>query len=469
MDTKNDSHTALGTHRHSRREMLKHLIVAGVALPSLSSLLSGCGSGGSPGATNSGSAPGAQAEVARPLTVTYYDWIINLHPAIEGEVNKDFALTTPIKSQIAPVQGFGIERFVAEARDKMSSWDVYVGMTPFIEMSSLVEAGVIEPWDNYIPKEVLDDIIPAIREEGSINGKLYNWPFFVDVIVQGWHAGLVEKAGVDPEVAPKTWDEYLANARKVSQSKAAPYGCTFDAHGWRSLAPIAHSISTEVYTPEGLFDFTNAAAVEALEIMRRMKEFANPNVLNPGAADAGINDTPDEGVFAAQQAAYYIKYQNAHRRFAGTWPDPGKLRLAGLPKTAGGVGGSVFWTTGAALFTFGANKEQAGKYMRALTYDERIWRHSIGKSREAVGHMPPYTSQWKQWSAKHPEWIDESTFLIQEKMASSRSIKANRFGVTQFNIGQPYWEKYLKGEEADSKKAMQQAKDAVMAEFKKAR
>ena len=37
--------------------------------------------------------------------------------------------------QIAPVQGFGIDRFVAEARDKSSTWDVYVGMTPFVEMS----------------------------------------------------------------------------------------------------------------------------------------------------------------------------------------------------------------------------------------------------------------------------------------------------------------------------------------------
>ena len=84
------------------------------------------------------------------------------------------------------------------------------------------------------------------------------------MIVQGWHAGLVEKAGLDPKAAPKTWDEFIANARKVVDSKAAPFGCTFDAHGWRSLAPIAHSISTDVYTPDGLFDFSHAAVVEAL-------------------------------------------------------------------------------------------------------------------------------------------------------------------------------------------------------------
>ena len=46
----------------------------------------------------------------------------------------------------------------------------------------MIEADVIEPWDDYIPKDVLDDIIPSIREENTIDGKLYGWPFLLDVI-----------------------------------------------------------------------------------------------------------------------------------------------------------------------------------------------------------------------------------------------------------------------------------------------
>ena len=87
-----------------------------------------------------------------------------------------------INYQIAPVEGFGIERFVAEAKNKESTWDVYVGQTPFVEMSAFIKAGVIEPWDNYIPKEVIDDIIPSIREECTVDGKLYSWPFLLDVM-----------------------------------------------------------------------------------------------------------------------------------------------------------------------------------------------------------------------------------------------------------------------------------------------
>ena len=65
----------------------------------------------------------------------------------------------------------------------------------------MIEADVIEPWDNYIPKDVLDDIIPSIREENTIDGKLYGWPFLLDVIGTGWHSGLTTKAKL-PDAAP---------------------------------------------------------------------------------------------------------------------------------------------------------------------------------------------------------------------------------------------------------------------------
>jgi len=116
---------------------------------------------------------------------------------------------------------------------------------------------------------------------------------------------------------------------------AAPFGVTFDYHAWRSLIPISHSISLDVYDKDtGLFMWNGDVAVQALEIMKQMMPLANPDVLNEGTTDAGVNGTPDEQAFASQQAAYYVKYQNAHLRFSSTWEDPKLLRLAALPKTA---------------------------------------------------------------------------------------------------------------------------------------
>src|SRR5215510_13292529 len=126
-----------------RQELLRRGAAAGLAIPSLSLLF------------------GAKAAFARPsarsLTPTFYQWIYNIHPDIPSTLNKQYAKNHPLDAKIAPVQGFGIERFVAD---------------------------VIEPWDEYIPAAVKRDIIPSILNEVTYQGHIWSWPFLLDIIVQ---------------------------------------------------------------------------------------------------------------------------------------------------------------------------------------------------------------------------------------------------------------------------------------------
>ena len=425
------------------------------------SLLTGLGAAGVGTVARSGIERAFAAD-SRPLTPTFYQWIQDLHPAIP-EVNKKFP---GINYQIAPVEGFGIERFVAEAKNKQSTWDVYVGQTPFVEMSAFIKAGVIEPWDNYIPKEVIDDIIPSIRAECTVDGKLYSWPFLLDVIGSAWHSGITNKAGV-PDAAPATWDEFLVSSKKIVDSKAAPWGATFDAHGWRSLVPITHSMSTKVYT-DGLFDFTSDPAIEALKLMKQIMAYSNPDILLEGSSDAGVNSTTDEIAFQAQRVGLYFKYFNAPLRMAASWDDPKLLHLGPLPKFANGEGSTVFWTTGCALFKYGQNKEKAAEYIKALTYDPQIWKDSIvGTPGVHPGQLPPYKSIYADWDAKKPDWMPPFVGLVRSQLDRAKAIDNNLFGLQQFVIGKPIWETYLKGQEPDPKVAMTKVKEAVQAEIKK--
>ncbi len=432
----------------NRRDFLTRSLVAGLGLAGVGTVAKGFG--------------GSAFAADRPFTPTFYQWIQDLHPAIP-EVNKGFP---GINYQIAPVEGFGIERFVAEAKDKKSSWDVYVGQTPFVEMSAMVKADVIEPWDNYIPKDVIDDIIPSIREECSINGKLYSWPFLLDVIGSGWHSGITGKAGV-ADAAPATWDDLLASAKKIQESKAAPFGATFDAHGWRSLVPVTHSMSTKVYK-DGLFDFTSEPAIEALKMMKEIMAFANPDILAEGASDGGVNGTPDEVAFAAQRVGLYFKYFNSPLRMAANWQDPKLLHLGPLPKFKNGEGSTVFWTTGSALFKYGQNKEKAAEYIKALTYNQQIWKDSIvGTPGVHPGQLPPYKSIYAKWNESKPDWMPDFVSLVRGQLDKAKAIENHLFGLNQFVIGRPLWEAYLKGEEKDPKAAMEKVVAAVQAEIKK--
>jgi multiple sugar transport system substrate-binding protein len=53
---------------------------------------------------------------ARPLTPTFYQWIYTNHPVIPKQVNPAYSKRAKLDAKIAPVQGFGIDRFVAEGR-----------------------------------------------------------------------------------------------------------------------------------------------------------------------------------------------------------------------------------------------------------------------------------------------------------------------------------------------------------------
>jgi multiple sugar transport system substrate-binding protein len=438
-----------------RRSLVRRAAALGLTAPVIAALANG-------------TARSVLAADPNLLEVTSYDWQLANHPGMT-DFNNDFNANYPVKADIAPSANFSADVFLSEAADKKSSWDLYTGVTPFLEMISLVESDVIEAWDSYLPEGMLDDLFPPIREEGSYKGSFYVWPWLLDIIVQGWNAELVTKAGLDPEAAPATWDEYLANAKKIMDSGAAPFGCTFDFHPWRSLIPITHSISLDVYDKEtGLFQWNSDQAVAALEIMKQMMPLANPDVLNPGSTDGGVNQTPDEQAFASKAVAYYIKYENAHLRFASTWEDPSQIRLAALPKTEDGAGGTVFWTTGAVLLKYGENKEQAAQYMDGLTHDQRIWKNSIvGNLPEspAVGQLPVYQSIWKDYEANRPDWMPDWAFAVKDGLGSAQAITPTILSIQQFDIAAPFYVAYLRGEANDAKGQLTQAMDAVQAAY----
>ena len=435
----------------SRRGFMTRMLTGSLSLAGFNVLLDGAAL----------AEPSAQD---RPFTPTFYNWIEDLHGAGIADVNARFE---GINYQIAPVEGFGVQRFVAEARNQESTWDVYVGQTPFVEMVQLIGSETMEPWDPYIPQEVVDDIIPSIREESTYRGDMYHWPFFLDIIIMGWHSGIIEAAGL-PNTAPETWTEYLERAQQIVDSGAAPFGATFDAHGWRSLAPFTHSLSTDVYDEEGRFLFTSEPAIEALLLMQKIMNLSHPDILLAGATDGGVNGTPDEVAFAAERVGYYTKYQNAPVRFANNWPDPSQLMLGPLPKFEGGEGSTVFWTTGAALFKHGSNKEEAAEYMTELTYDMQLWQNSIeGTDAGRPLHLPPYSSIYAEWDANPPDWLPEAVPLVRNQLEVAKAIPNHLFGLQQFIVGQPIWETFLTGQESDPMVAMQNTWDAVTAEIER--
>jgi hypothetical protein len=142
-----------------------------------------------------------------------------------------------------------------------------------------------------------------------------------------------------------------------------------------------------------------------------------------------------------------------------------------LPKTEGGEGGTVFWTTGAVLMKHGQDKEQAAEYMNMLTHDERIWEHAVVgdlPEESAVGQLPVYQTMWDDYQSNRPDWMTDWAFAIWDGLGAARAIEPTALSITQFNVAAPHYIAYLSGDESDAKTAMQNAMDAVEAEYEKA-
>jgi maltose-binding protein MalE len=353
----------------------------------------------------------AAAEAARPAsagvaTLGFYSWILNYNPQIKpltDEYNSKFK-DMQVQIQVAPTTNFSTQKFLLEARRKTSSWDVYVGMTPFVEMAQLQAAGAIEPWDPYMPASVRNDMPVSVQQEGMLNGKMYDWPMLLDITNLQWRKSMFQQAGIT--AAPTTWEQFTDTASRISAAKlrgGTVAGATYDWHPWRSLMPVVHSISLNVYTKEGYPIYSHPAFVQALNILKGIVPYAPKDFFSPGNAVEGA--TSDDIAVNASRVAMKFKYTNSFIHASLLWGSGygiNDMGVARLPKpAAGGAGGTVFWDTGSGLFKYGSNKQAVANWLTWLLTDERFWTKEVVSS----GQIPPFNSIYAKIKGKVPGWI----------------------------------------------------------------
>lgn len=396
-----------------------------------------------------------------PVRVCFADWILNFYPSV-ADINTSLSSVHPIYAEKSPVEPGGQDRFLAEAMVETSSWDMYVGATPFLDVAALVEGGAIEPWDPYLDSAFISDLPQPVLSECTYNGKLYSVPVFYDVVALAGHTGILEKAGIDPAVEPSNWDAVIANADQIQKSGAAPYGFTFDSVPWRSLVPIALSLDADVFREDGRFNWTSDTTVLALEILRRLTEHANPDV-------APMNVNSQVGTpFLSEEAAYSLVNHAVDVIFAGYWKDPLKLGFYALPGGSGTPGRTAFWDTSAVLLTYGSRKESAAWYIQEFARDERLWRNSLagitGKAGSAVGQLPPYRSIIESYKQNPPDWLVAAPWAVDVwnyGVENGVAIPPSNGVTNEYLAAMWLLAPYLNGESKDARAVLEEVEKTV--------
>ncbi|MCC2613414.1 sn-glycerol-3-phosphate ABC transporter substrate-binding protein UgpB [Neorhizobium sp. Rsf11] len=158
-----------------------------------------------------------------------------------------------------------------------------------------------EPWD---PKGFLT---PVTGYYSDTEGNILSMPFNSSTPIMYYNKDVFKKAGLDPEVAPKTWKEVEEFSKKIVSSGAAKCGFTSGWISWVQLENLSAIHDKPYGTLENGFgglktEFTFNGDLQARH-WENLKKWADEGLFQYGGPVGG-NDAPPK--FYAQECAIYM-------------------------------------------------------------------------------------------------------------------------------------------------------------------
>jgi raffinose/stachyose/melibiose transport system substrate-binding protein len=157
--------------------------------------------------------------------LTYWYWAESDAPGANNWLKKEVALyekahpkvkiTVVIQSTDTLTSAFTTAAQTRSGPDIATQWATLPTLTPAwsgasVPISDFVPAGEIKNWIG--------------TSENMSGGKLWAMPQYLLGIPFVWNKQLFKKAGLDPNKGPKTWTQFLADAKKLKAAGITPFG-----------------------------------------------------------------------------------------------------------------------------------------------------------------------------------------------------------------------------------------------------
>jgi len=166
---------------------------------------------------------GGKAEsAAGPVTikVANYALLESGYEAFWKQVKVDFEAANPGISIEWVTAPYGeIVNQVVNMAGGGNKVDVIFGEIDWVP--GLVDAGLAAPIADILSKPFIDDFYPDVLKSFEVDGKPYGIPLYVSPYVLYYNKDLFAQAGLDPAKPPKSFDEMLAYAEKLSTLRDA--------------------------------------------------------------------------------------------------------------------------------------------------------------------------------------------------------------------------------------------------------
>jgi len=182
------------------------------------------------------------------------------------------------------------------------------GKTPDIadigieNIGTAIANGWVLSLDKYVTEKDKEVMSENALKGGTVDGKLYGWPFWGGIYAQYYNKRLLIEAGLDPNNLPETWDEFLGWMKKLNNPPAV-YGLV---DVWNSSTCFRHHMPWVWSNGGKLLNDDNTkclldqpAAVEALRF--RTELFTKYNLVPPGPTTYAY--TEETRAFSYEKAA----------------------------------------------------------------------------------------------------------------------------------------------------------------------
>ncbi|SMD16979.1 sn-glycerol-3-phosphate ABC transporter substrate-binding protein UgpB [Rhizobium sp. RU36D] len=154
------------------------------------------------------------------------------------------------------------------------------------------------------PKEYLPAVVGYYTDT---DGNMLSMPFNSSTPILYYNKDVFKKAGLDPEVAPKTWADVEAFSKKIMESGAAKCGFTTGWISWVQLENLSAWHNQPIGTLENGFGGTDSKLTVngpvQVKHWENLKKWQDAGVFQYGGP-AGGNDAPPK--FYSQECAIYM-------------------------------------------------------------------------------------------------------------------------------------------------------------------
>lgn len=219
----------------------------------------------------------------------------------------------------------------------------------------------------------------------TIGGKVYAAPLMASWTIMFYNQQMFEKAGLDPNKPPVTWDELVAYGKKIKSSDTYAYTdslsqgeqatCAFFRWSKSAGAKISEWRGNKVYW---LLD--SPECVQAVDFLKKMLA---EGTMDPGTPTYFQQQIAD--LFGKGHASMLVNWDMMQIAFKNPEQTPfaGKIAAANMPGAKAGLTGSIEGHEYLAVPGPSKHKEAAKKFIKFLQTPE------VQKKRAVVEGMTP--------------------------------------------------------------------------------